>query len=263
MQNSMKSKVFSCAAVLKSINRQSLDILPSDFPAIMTPCDMAPQDRSEPAFAQRKTTGTRKRTKVLSFEEDDDEEEAGVRIASAHDVLHADKSLAKATLGPIAAHTMPQSALARAEERSTHSFPVPESAKDLEPEPEGPVPAPSEVMAEIERVQRAIRAASAFKEASQASASASRKRAKRDDVAIKSKFKSWGESVCKWARGDGASVPAESRPDKVTLHDLISSAEGDQSERARVAGSDWLKHTGSIKFAIDSRNAFSTAKRSL
>jgi peptidyl-prolyl cis-trans isomerase SDCCAG10 len=239
-------------------------VLDNPFPDIVPRTRKAPFDpnatsrRAQPLTKQRIFA---KKTNVLSFEHEEEITSDEVAIKSAHDL---GGQLSRQTYHPGPMEESQQKApRAETEAHAKTIHPV-ETEVSVPPEVT-PRTMKTSIQSEIERLTAAIRAAeqaaaqpTGNKDQLAKKHTLTRKAVDRDDESkIVSKLKLWGSAVSKSKRARSDLLESErqetsSREESSTLHSLISSAEG-----GSVNGSDWLKSAGPVKFAIDSKNAFS------
>jgi peptidyl-prolyl cis-trans isomerase SDCCAG10 len=234
-------------------------VLENPFP------DIVPRDR-KPPFEQGKKSEHRpvleakpkisaKKTKVLSFA-DEEEEEIGesvpVTIRSAHDL---GGSLSSTAFEPKSAKKdekiSTQNDTKTSDLESLMRPNVPASIPKAESAPPS-----NAIQSEIVRLQAMIKAAESRPQPVATVKPVEKKKhaEEAEDQQIVKKLREWGSLVHKSKTEEltGKEAVSPKAAKKETLFALISSAEG-----GSVGGSDWLKSAGTLKFSIDSKNAFS------
>ena len=223
--------------------------------------DLVPRNHKPPFIQGKKQPETKpeifskpkimaKKSKILSFGADEDEEESEpTTMVSAHDI---GGSFSSEKFQPKSAD-LHQKNTTQTEEKKKSDLESLMNPKPLSSNTQvSTASSPNSIQAEIDRLQAAIRAAEQ-RPATQAEEKVPEKKRPVDsseDIGIVKRLRDWGSSIAK-TRSVESQAQTES-PQKNTLHALIASAEG-----GSVGGKDWLKSAGPLKFAIDSKNAFS------
>jgi cyclophilin family peptidyl-prolyl cis-trans isomerase len=229
---------------------------PDIIPRYHKPPFEVDKSKDETVFSKKeKIIG--KRTGVLSFNDEEDEIQPSRAMKSAHDALR-DKSLSqtRVLVRDVDVPARPHKAL--------QSVSGQNNAISVEESESGPVEQPkssASVLNEIEKLKNALKKPPAWAvEKSEPQETGKSGVGKKRSLDISERMKEWTQSISKFSKP--SSPHSDSRAThqtRKTLYSLISSAEMG-SEPSDMKSGSWLKNTGSIKFAIDSRNAFSNQR---
>jgi hypothetical protein len=184
-----------------------------------------------------------RRTNLLSFEDEEEDETGGglksgevITIMSAHDVLKTDKTLSSECVAVPATRTSQMARATFLEFEDHVGAKVEAKIHSEEPSDESASENADSILAEIARVEEQIKALS------NPSSSEKQKPKPRHDELSANRRKDNDDGVVKKLKG--------------WAHRLSKSSGHQLSEEA-VSGANWLEGVGRVKFAVDSRRAFS------